>query len=87
MKEKRARSLGGEDRLEEEIATCSSIIAWKIPWIGEFGGLHSMGLQRSWTRLGTHEHLHEKKKQAFKVIFCDCVGMKTNLFMLHMKTF
>ena len=41
------RSLGGEDSLEEEMATHSSILAWKIPWTDEPGGLQqSMGLHR-----------------------------------------
>ena len=35
-----------EDPLEEEVATHSSILAWKIPWTEEPGGLQSMGLQR-----------------------------------------
>ena len=39
-------SLGQEDPLEKEIATHSSILAWRIPWTEEPGGLHSMGLQR-----------------------------------------
>ena len=39
------RSLGGEDPLEEEMATLSSILAWKIPWTEEPGGLQSMGPQ------------------------------------------
>ena len=39
------RSLGGEDPLEEEMSTCSSILAWEIPWTEEPGGLQSMGLQ------------------------------------------
>ena len=39
-------SLGGEDPLEKEIATHSSILAWKIPRTEEPGGLQSMGLQR-----------------------------------------
>ena len=38
--------LGQEDPLEEEMATHSSILAWRIPWIGEPGRLQSMGLQR-----------------------------------------
>ena len=42
--EKRVRSLGREDPLEEEMATQSSILAWRIPWIEETGGLQSMGL-------------------------------------------
>ena len=37
---------GWEDLLEEEMATHSRILAWKIPWTGEPGGLQSMGLQR-----------------------------------------
>ena len=41
------RSLGKEDPLEKEIATHSSILAWKIPWTEEPGGLQFMGLQRT----------------------------------------
>ena len=40
------RSLGWEDPLEKEMATHSSILAWKIPWTKELGGLQSMGSQR-----------------------------------------
>ena len=36
-------SLGLEDRLEEEMATHSSILAWEIPWTEEPGGLQSLG--------------------------------------------
>ena len=39
-------SLGWEDPLEQEMATCSSIRAWKIPWTDGPGGLDSMGSQR-----------------------------------------
>ena len=39
-------SLNQEDPLEEELATYSSILVGKIPWIEEPGGLQSMGLQR-----------------------------------------
>ena len=38
--------LGGEDALEKGMATHSSILAWKIPWIAEPGRLQSTGLQR-----------------------------------------
>ena len=38
--------MGQEDPLEKEIATHSSILAWKIPWMEEPGRLQSMGLQR-----------------------------------------
>ena len=40
------QSLGQEDLLEEEMATHSSIIAWKIPWTEEPGRLQFMGSQR-----------------------------------------
>ena len=40
------QSLGGEDPLEEGMATHSSILAWRIPWTEEPQGLQSMGLQR-----------------------------------------
>ena len=40
------RSLGWEDPLEKEMAAHSSILAWKIPWTVEPGGLLSMGSQR-----------------------------------------
>ena len=46
MRETRVRSLGGEDRLEKEMATHSSTLAWKIPWMEEPGRLQSMGSQR-----------------------------------------
>ena len=45
MQETWVRSLGKEDPLEKEMATGSSILAWKIPWTEESGGLQSMGLQ------------------------------------------
>ena len=45
-KRTRIRSLGGEDPLEESMATHSSNFAWEIPWTEELGGLQSMGLHR-----------------------------------------
>ena len=44
--ETQVQSLGWEDPLEKEMATHSSILAWKIPWMEEPGGLQSMGSQR-----------------------------------------
>ena len=49
--------MGQEDSLEEGMATHSSILAWRIPWTEEPGGLQSIGLQRvryDWERLSTH---------------------------------
>ena len=45
MQEVRVQSLVGEDPLEKEMETHSSILAWRIPWSEEPGGLQSMGLQ------------------------------------------
>ena len=46
MLETRVQSLGQEDPLEKEMATHSSILAWRIPWTEEPGRLQSMGSQR-----------------------------------------
>ena len=46
MQETQVPPLGQEDPLEKEMATHSSTLAWKIPWMEEPGGLQSMGSQR-----------------------------------------
>ena len=46
MQETWVRTLGQEDPLEKEMATHPSILAWRIPWMEEPGGLQSMGSQR-----------------------------------------
>ena len=51
MQEMQVQSLGWEDTLKKEMVTCSSILAWRIPWTEEPGGLQSMGLQKSQTWL------------------------------------
>ena len=53
VQETQVRSLGWEDPLEKEMAAHSSILAWKISWTEESGGLQSMGSQR----VGTTERL------------------------------
>ena len=56
MWETKVQSPGLEDLLEKEMATHSSILAWRIPWTEEPGGLQSMGSHRvghaEWLRLG-----------------------------------
>ena len=52
------RSLGREDPLEKEMATHSSILAWRIPWMEELGGLQSMGHKESETTERLHFHFH-----------------------------
>ena len=51
-------SLGREDPLEEGMATHSSILAWRIPWTEEPGGLQSVGPQRAGHDIAT-EHRHQ----------------------------
>ena len=46
MWETQVQSLGQEDLMEKEMATHSSILAWKISWTEDLGKLQSMGLQR-----------------------------------------
>ena len=63
MQERQVQSLGGEDPLEEGMATHSSILAWRIPWTEEPGGLQSMGSQRVGHDRVTHAFLHLWKGQ------------------------
>ena len=49
MQETQAQSLGWEDPLEKEMATHSSILAWRIPWTEESGGLQSIGVSKNQT--------------------------------------
>ena len=53
VEETQVWSLGQEDPLEKEMATHSSILAWKIPWTEEPDKLQPMGLQRVWHDLTT----------------------------------
>ena len=53
MQETQVQSLGGEDSPGEGMSTHSSILAWKIPWTEEPGGLQSMGSQRVGHNLAT----------------------------------
>ena len=46
VQETQFRSLGQDDPLEKGVATHSSILAWRIPWTEDSGGLQSMGSQR-----------------------------------------
>ena len=48
-------SLGPEDPLEDSTATHSNILAWRISWTEEPGGLQSMGSQKNQTRLTKHK--------------------------------
>ena len=53
------RSPGGEDPLEENMASDSSVLAWRIPWTEEPGGLHTVHrFAKTWTRLKPTLHMH-----------------------------
>ena len=56
MQETWVQFLGWEDSLEKETATHSSILAWRIPWTEEPGGLQSMGSQESDTTEQLNQH-------------------------------
>ena len=75
MQETQVQSLGREDPLQKEEATHSSILAWRMPWTEELGGLQSRGSQRvghDWSDLA-HVHIacrdslgQKEKSRAFK---------------------
>ena len=69
MRETQFQSLGREDPLEKEMATHSSILACKIPWTEEPGGLYSPWGHKEWDtteRLThTHTHTHTGKNKAY----------------------
>ena len=60
MQEKQVRSLGCEDSLEKEMTIHSSILAWKIPWTEEPGGLQPIGPERV-GQLSTYIHTYTRK--------------------------
>ena len=76
MRETRVRSLGGEDLLEKEMATHSSILAWKIPWMEEPDRLRSMGSQRVGHNRATSLHLMMEKE-----LLCQKVALLTVMFL------
>ena len=49
MQETQVQSLGREDPLEKGMATHSSMLAWRIPWTEEPGGIQTIGVKKSWT--------------------------------------
>ena len=67
MQETWVRSLGQEDPLEKEMATHSSVLAWRIPWTEEPGGLQSTGSQRVGHDWATSLHYHKIETWAIKI--------------------
>ena len=74
MWETQVQSLGQKDPLEKEMATHSSIFAWRIPQTEEPGELQSMGSQRGvhdWTsHTHTHVHIHTHTQYDYKCRVC-----------------
>ena len=82
MRETWVRSLGGEDSLEKEMATHSSILAWKIPWTEESGELQSMGPKESdmTERLHFHFISHSTPPPPSSLLETECLSsMSVNL--------
>ena len=79
MQETQVRSLGREDSLEKGMATHSSILAWRIPWTKESGGLQSIGLQTvtyNWTTatITTRHNINKYKKAQKDSEKAACLG-------------
>ena len=74
MQETRVVSLGWKDPLEKEMATHSSLLAWKIPWTEEPGRLQAIGSQRTGHDLAhTHTHTHTCVYTCIHVYACVCI--------------
>ena len=74
MQEMQVQSLGQEDPRMEEVATHSSILAWKIPWTGAPDELWSHGVAKSLTQLSTHvlavkRQPTEYERKYFQIIY------------------
>ena len=65
MRETWVQSLGWQDLLEKERATHSSILAWRIPWTEELGGLQSMGVAKELDRIQWLNNNKEIKGDSF----------------------
>ena len=70
--ERQVQSLGQEYPLEEEMATHSSILAWKIPWTEEPGGLQSMGVTKNQTQMSERAQDNLLYKNTF-IFTCFCI--------------
>ena len=88
--EMQVRSLGGEDPLEEEVATHSSVLASRIPWKRSPGGYGPWGLKESdmtkatW-RAHTHTHTHTHTHAA--PLNCKCLEVGKRLLVFKCKAF
>ena len=88
MQDTRVQSLGLENSLEKVIATHSSVLAWRIPWTEQPGGLQSMGSQRvgyNWIT-NTHTYTYTHKSQvtlAIHILTLNLRGLNHQRFLFH----
>ena len=75
-------SLGGEDPVEEDMATYSSILAWRISWTEEPGDLPSIGSQRVWQDWSDLALMHMLAK-IFMLLCSQILGYFTMFFLNH----
>ena len=80
MRETQVQSLGWEDLLEKEMATHSSILAWKIPWTEEPGKLQSMGSQELDTTEWRHFHFSNIIQYPDRVQISSAVCLQNDFF-------
>ena len=88
--ETRVQSLGWEDPLEKEMATHSNILAWRITWTEEPGGLQSMGSQRVRQHLETKPpppHYYFISNPSFREALCLFYSFFLSLLLTSRKLF
>ena len=94
MQETQVWSLGQENALEEEMATHSSILAWKIPWTEGPGRLQSMGLQRvghdwatelNWAECTQYILLWKLVKMVYFILYIFCHNFKNLIVYMENK--
>ena len=83
MRETQVQSLGWEDLLEKEMATHSSILAWKIPWMEEPVRLQSMGCKKSDTTERLHFHFHYILYALLPPNTSVCIFPKIGIFLTY----
>ena len=82
MWETQVQTLDWEDPLEKGMATHFSILAWRIPWTEEAGGLQSMGVAKSQTRLNnqhTYTYIHTHTSHLYPFIINLYIDLKWKL--------
>ena len=83
VQEIQVRSLGREDPLEEDMATHSNILAWRIPWTEEPGSCSPRGCKKlDMAKVTEHAHMHREKKKSQFSFYLDYI-LYTELHIIH----